>query len=938
MSKAVTLNDDPAATVEEIMTRIHRAQLANIKVDYGDVAVSETYPAKLPELWAGRPVIVYGLYQGGQDTTILVSGDVEGEHVMWPLKVNFPDQIPDNDVIAKVWARNKIEDLMQQTFYAGSPEVEEAVTAIALEYRLMSQYTSFVAVDEKDLATLKQPARPPRRMVVPVPLPDGVSFEGVFGGTVAGTTVAGRVDGGRVYRARIMGGRGGAGGGGAGGPSGPALELGWYAEADSYADNPSGGAHYAAPAGPAQPQQMGEALWRSTAAGREVQALKGIVTNGRSGSVTFGGDTVYTSGFNVRGSSGRNVLHEQTVEYPTLGEWEEINSHSPVPLPSYDVSMTPRQLQLEIALDTRVSLEYEVPTELNEIIGFLNELVRVQTGIADSILLDPKVIAADPRAVTITQHDMKLRIALRALLDKVTTAAERTAKNELDYAVRKEAGIILVSNKDRLAGKLEATAAKNGDQAETQERLRSDRARIAYAYLLGASNGRPDARLKTGIEEIDKKLVALWTKELPALNKTLNIVVRDRSVPEAVAAVAAAAGLKVEIVPGSVEDSCALTHRKELRIAYLDSRNASAAQALDWILQPNRLNWSVANGKVVVASARREEGLSPWVYDVSLLVIPSADELKDEKERTKRLTDSFDTFQKTVTKALNAKPDGVFWYAPGQLILFGEEKTHAAAATLLEQLADPNAKLEGDLAALQKVTAPRAQAGKEALARWADALEAERVLVALDAHSWSLLAAAAGGKLNVEALTELQIAWRSPAIADAVKANGLLGMRSLWAITESAAALPKEMELAALAKSATVTAAPLVKLATDNEMAFLTTLYAALTLKENSTLGMQARQQALSAPKPNSTLAAALFFPVKDVDAKTLTEALAAARGDDRVVLTAFACRRTGGDAWSAFRASAREMMGTQPLSGGVVVLVNNLSRASLPAIAQAAK
>ena len=38
---------------------------------------------------------------------------------------------------------------MQQTFYQGSPAVEEEVTGLALQYGLMSQYTSFVAVDSE---------------------------------------------------------------------------------------------------------------------------------------------------------------------------------------------------------------------------------------------------------------------------------------------------------------------------------------------------------------------------------------------------------------------------------------------------------------------------------------------------------------------------------------------------------------------------------------------------------------------------------------------------------------------------------------------------------------------------------------------------------------------------------------------------------------------
>ena len=129
------------------MTRIQRGQLANVKIDYGDLDVSETYPARLPELWAGRPVIVYGRYNKGGQGKITISGNVEGEAVSWPLEVTLSAEQPEHDVLAKVWAREKIEDLMQSTYYGGSPAVEEEVTALALQYRLMSQYTSFVAVD-----------------------------------------------------------------------------------------------------------------------------------------------------------------------------------------------------------------------------------------------------------------------------------------------------------------------------------------------------------------------------------------------------------------------------------------------------------------------------------------------------------------------------------------------------------------------------------------------------------------------------------------------------------------------------------------------------------------------------------------------------------------------------------------------------------------------
>ena len=44
----------------------------------------------------------------------------------------------------------------------------------------MSQYTSFVAVDQSEMKRVNQQTEPPRRVVVPVPLPEGVDFQGIF--------------------------------------------------------------------------------------------------------------------------------------------------------------------------------------------------------------------------------------------------------------------------------------------------------------------------------------------------------------------------------------------------------------------------------------------------------------------------------------------------------------------------------------------------------------------------------------------------------------------------------------------------------------------------------------------------------------------------------------------------------------------------------------
>ena len=182
MSEVLDLNTNPKLLTIRIMHRIHRAQLTDLQIDWKQLAVYETYPRRIPELWADGPVILFGRYAAGGKTEITLSGTADGTPVTYPLEVTLPDADPTHDVLAKVWARKKIEDLSAQMSHTDTPEVVEEITRIALDYRLISQYTSFVAVDAHEMADPNQQAKPPRRILVPVPLPEGVDFQGIFGG------------------------------------------------------------------------------------------------------------------------------------------------------------------------------------------------------------------------------------------------------------------------------------------------------------------------------------------------------------------------------------------------------------------------------------------------------------------------------------------------------------------------------------------------------------------------------------------------------------------------------------------------------------------------------------------------------------------------------------------------------------------------------------
>jgi hypothetical protein len=494
-----------------------------------------------------------------------------------------------------------------------------------------------------------------------------------------------------------------------------------------------------------------------------------------------------------------------------------------------------------------------------------------------------------------------------------------------------------------------------------------------YDYLLADMRsrmrwgGEAPARYADHIEEINKGLVRLWSKAAPALEKRLDLVLRDAAIEDALSAVVRAAGLKADGLIGGAQDPVLRAERGEMRVTYLDLRGATVAQALDWILVPERMTWWVQDGALCAGTARSAPVAGPWVYDVSLLVMPDEEKIQkieDYQKRVQEVKQSADDFLKAVAKALGAKdlvrekgkaeekaekPE-VVWYGPGQLLLFADAKTHAAAAKLFADLADPKAELAADLAELHKTTSARAEARKDAAEKARAAAEKVRVAGVLREYSWRLLAAAAGGELDPEALAELQVAWKNPAAAELLKGEArVIPIRSAWAFQTAWAAMPTVEESPAIPKAfrdgvqeaAKAALADLEK-SPDAPADYFAVLYTVLGIRDPSSEFLAKAKPLLTEGKADSpladvrTVAKALLAEPKDVDKKALTELVAkGVRGDDMVALTALACRRAGGEAWTAFRAESRAILGDQPLSGAVVVLVNRLSRPGMILVAR---
>jgi Ca-activated chloride channel family protein len=169
----IGLNDSAADAVDQYYERISHPALTDIKIDWGDMKVSDVYPRQIPDLFVGRAVVVTGRFTGQGQSTVRVSGRVGQYEQQIDLAANLDATAATHNGIAAVWARKKIDDLANQSTYNNSSEFPEQIKQVALEFGLMSNYTAFVAVD----SSRKTEGDHGVSVAVPVPVPDGVRYE-----------------------------------------------------------------------------------------------------------------------------------------------------------------------------------------------------------------------------------------------------------------------------------------------------------------------------------------------------------------------------------------------------------------------------------------------------------------------------------------------------------------------------------------------------------------------------------------------------------------------------------------------------------------------------------------------------------------------------------------------------------------------------------------
>ncbi|WP_300022939.1 VIT and VWA domain-containing protein [uncultured Maribacter sp.] len=169
-----TTSEEAAEVAKDFANYIATPLLTRVKVESKGFDMYDLAQKSIPDVFAARPVVVHGKYKGKAEGKIIVTAYQGKKRFRQVYNVTDGQLSKQNKALGYLWARKRIGELDDYNKLFNE-DVKAEVVALGLKYNLLTNYTSFVAVDEvivnKDgtLMKIKQP----------LPMPDNVNNSAV---------------------------------------------------------------------------------------------------------------------------------------------------------------------------------------------------------------------------------------------------------------------------------------------------------------------------------------------------------------------------------------------------------------------------------------------------------------------------------------------------------------------------------------------------------------------------------------------------------------------------------------------------------------------------------------------------------------------------------------------------------------------------------------
>jgi Ca-activated chloride channel homolog len=171
----VTKPEQAATAASRFRDYVQSPLLTDCRLSFKGFETYDVEPPTIPDLFAKRPLILFGKYRGKPSGEIEISGRSADGIYRRVFRVEDTKPLQQHAPLKYLWARSRIARLSDFNASGENQETKKEVTALGLEYSLLTPYTSFIAV----LDVVRNPGEKAADVDQPLPLPEGVSNNAV---------------------------------------------------------------------------------------------------------------------------------------------------------------------------------------------------------------------------------------------------------------------------------------------------------------------------------------------------------------------------------------------------------------------------------------------------------------------------------------------------------------------------------------------------------------------------------------------------------------------------------------------------------------------------------------------------------------------------------------------------------------------------------------
>ncbi len=168
----VVLHPDQAeATVQRFHDYIAAPVLTDIGIQFNGIAAYDIEPVKIPDLFAQRPIIVFGKWRGKPEGSITLTGKNGAGEYLQTFNVSDQARAKNSQGLGYLWASSRVARLSDYSPNTADAKQKAEIVNLGLSYNLLTAFTSFVAVAEE----IHNPEGDAQEVTQPLTLPKGVS-------------------------------------------------------------------------------------------------------------------------------------------------------------------------------------------------------------------------------------------------------------------------------------------------------------------------------------------------------------------------------------------------------------------------------------------------------------------------------------------------------------------------------------------------------------------------------------------------------------------------------------------------------------------------------------------------------------------------------------------------------------------------------------------